>query len=108
LTVDRSWLSCRRVLIAAHRDNDDAGEVNAAFVSLLASCRLHGIEPWSYLRDLICLIPGLQQRRVLELAPASWRQTLACSDTQRLLDANIHRRVTLRPGCEALTIDAVC
>ena len=27
--------------------NDEAGEVNAAFVSLLASCQLHGIEPWS-------------------------------------------------------------
>ena len=38
--------------------NDDAGEVNAAFVSLLASCQLHGIEPWSYLRDLFCLMPG--------------------------------------------------
>ncbi|MEO8213648.1 MAG: transposase [Myxococcales bacterium] len=27
--------------------NDDAGEVNAAFVSLLASCKLHDIEPWT-------------------------------------------------------------
>ena len=88
--------------------NDEAGEVNAAFVSLLASCQLHGIEPSSYLRDLFCLIPSWPQRRVLELAPASWRQTLACSDTHRLLDANIYRRVTLRPGCETRTIDAVC
>jgi transposase len=87
--------------------NDDAGEVNAAFVSLLASCQLHGIEPWSYLRDLFCLIPSWPQRRVLELAPASWRQTLASSDTQRLLDANMYRRATLRPEFEAATIDAV-
>ena len=56
--------------------NDDAGAVNAAFVSLLASCQLHGIEPWSYLRDLLCLIPSWPQSRVLELAPACWRQTV--------------------------------
>jgi transposase len=78
--------------------NDDAGEVNTVFVSLLASCQLHGIEPWSYLRDLFCLIPSWPLRRVLELAPASWRQTLACSDTQQLLDVNIYRRASLGTG----------
>jgi transposase len=87
--------------------NDDAGEVNAAFVSLLASCQLHGIEPWSYLRDLFCLIPSWPQRRVLELAPASWRQTLESSDTQQLLDANMYRRATLWPEFEAAALDAV-
>jgi transposase len=78
--------------------NDDAGEVNAAFVSLLASCQLHAIEPWSYLRDVFCLIPGWPLRRVLELAPASWRQTAACSHTHQLLDANIYRRASLGTG----------
>ena len=51
--------------------NDDAGEVNAAFVSLLASCQMHGIEPWSYLRDLFCLMPSWPRSRVLELAPVN-------------------------------------
>jgi transposase len=50
--------------------NDDAGEVNATFVTLLASCQLHGIEPLGYLRDLLCLLPSWPARRVLELAPA--------------------------------------
>jgi transposase len=88
--------------------NDDAGEVNAAFVSLLASCRLHGIEPWTYLRDLFCLIPSWPHRRVVALAPASWRQTLARqSDTQQLLDTNVYRRASIAP-VEALPLaDAV-
>jgi transposase len=77
--------------------NDDAGEVNAVFVSLLASCQLHSIEPWSYLRDLFCLIPSWPQRRVLELSPASWRQTIAQPETQRRLDTNIYRRASLTP-----------
>ena len=56
--------------------NDDAAEVNATFVSLLASCQLHDIEPWAYLRDLFCLLPSWPARRVLELAPVNWKQTL--------------------------------
>jgi hypothetical protein len=34
---------------------------------------------------------------VLELAPASWRQTIAQPETQRRLDANIYRRASLTP-----------
>lgn len=75
--------------------SDDAGEVNAAFVSLLASCQLHEIEPWTYLRDLFCLLPSWPRRRVLELAPAQWKKTLEDQDTQQRLDANIFRRATL-------------
>jgi transposase len=74
---------------------DDAAEVNAAFVSLLASCQLHDIEPWAYLRDLFCLLPSWPIRRVLELAPLNWKQTLEDSDAQQRLDANIFRRATL-------------
>jgi transposase len=75
--------------------SDDAAEVNAAFVSLLASCQLHDIEPWSYLRDLFCLLPSWPVRRVLDLAPLNWKQTLENQDTQQQLDANIFRRATL-------------
>jgi hypothetical protein len=66
--------------------SDEAGEVNAAFVSLLASCLLHCIEPWAYLRDLLTLLPRRPPlSRVLELAPVSWRQTLDQEDAQRRL-----------------------
>lgn len=75
--------------------SDDAGQVNAAFVSLLASCQLHDIEPWAYLRDLFCLLPSWPIKRVLELAPLNWKQTLQKQDAQQSLDANIFRRATL-------------
>ncbi len=75
--------------------NDDAGQVNARFVSLLASCRMHGIEPYGYLRDLFCLLPTWPRNRVLELAPAYWNKTLQQQDTQQRLAANIFRRVSL-------------
>lgn len=76
--------------------NDEGGVVNATFVSLLASCRLHGVEPWAYLRDLLCLINDWPASRVLELAPVNWRKTLEQEDTQRRLDANVFRRISLQ------------
>jgi transposase len=75
--------------------SDDGAEVNAAFVSLLASCSLHGIEPLGYIRDLLCLLPRWPQHRVLELAPLHWRQTLEKREAQQALDANVFRRVAL-------------
>jgi transposase len=75
--------------------NDRAGETYASFLSLLASCRLHGIEPWAYLRDLFCLLPSWPAHRVLELAPLHWKQTLQHQDTQQRLAANLFRAVTL-------------
>jgi transposase len=76
--------------------SDDAGAVNAAFVSLLASCSLQKIEPFTYLRDLLCLLPRWPSHRVLELAPAYWRETLEKREAQEALDANVLRRVVLK------------
>jgi len=75
--------------------NDEAAEVNAAFVSLLASCRMHSVEPWAYLRDLFCLVPSWPARRVLELAPVNRRQTCQQQDTQQRLAANVYRLAVL-------------
>jgi transposase len=75
--------------------SDEAAEVNATFVSLLASCRLHEIEPWAYLRDLFCLLPSWPRSRVLELAPVNWQQTFEQLDTQQRLASNVFRQATL-------------
>lgn len=75
--------------------SEDGAKANTTFVTLLASCRLHKIEPWAYLRDLFCLLPSWPRARVLELAPAYWKQTLQQKDTQRRLAHNVFRQVTL-------------
>lgn len=77
--------------------SDDGAEANTTFVSLLASCQLHGLEPWGYLRDLFCLLPSWPHQRVLELAPVNWQQTLEQPDTQERLTANIFRQATFPP-----------
>ena len=56
---------------------------------------MHGIEPLGYLRDLLCLLPSWPKSRVLELAPAYWKQTLEQEQTQQRLAANVFRRASL-------------
>ena len=76
--------------------SDDGGEVNAVFVSLLASCSLHKIEPFAYMRDLLCLVPRWPSHRVLELAPAYWRETLEKREAQE--DPERQRPPSRRPA----------
>lgn len=76
--------------------SDDGAEANTIFVSLLASCRLHKVEPWSYLRDVLCLLStGWDTHRLLELAPVSWAKTIATDEVQGKLAANPYRALTL-------------
>jgi transposase len=75
--------------------SEDGATANTTFVTLLASCRLHDLEPLGYIRDLLCLLPSWPRHRVLDLAPAYWQQTLEQPETQQKLDANVFRRVTL-------------
>jgi hypothetical protein len=89
---------------------------SAVFVSLLASASMHRLEPFAYMRDLLCLLPSWPRHRVLELAPAYWRQTLEKGETQQTLDAHVLRRVVLglpggaahRPQSLQQTSAAVC
>ena len=82
----RNWLFC---------GSDDGAEVNTIFVSLLASCRMHQIEPLAYMRDLLCLLPSWPKHRVLELAPVNWKTTLERPEVQQTLAANVFRQVVL-------------
>lgn len=75
--------------------SDDGARANAIFTSLLATCGMHDIEPWSYLRDVLCLIPSWPTHRLLELAPVNWAASQARPEVRALLDANPFRRATI-------------
>jgi transposase len=101
LPMHNNWseLQLRRQVLGRRNwlfvGSDDAALVNTTFVSLLASCAMHGVEPWRYLRDLLCLLPSWPKSRVLELAPVNCKQTLEQQDTQQRLDANPFRTAIL-------------
>ena len=84
-----SELELRREVVGANNwlfcGSEDGAHWNTVAVSLIASCQLHGIEPWEYLRDVLTLLPSWPQTRVLELAPKFWNQTRQKPETQELL-----------------------
>jgi transposase len=75
--------------------SDDGARANAAFTSLLASARMHDIEPWAYLRDLLCLLPRWPKHRILELAPAYWKVALEDPRVRLHLDRDPFRNAEL-------------
>jgi hypothetical protein len=65
--------------------SDDTAEWTCTFVSLVASCQLHELDPEGYLRDLFRVLPVWPKNRMLELAPKFWRATRALLDPAQLV-----------------------
>jgi transposase len=57
--------------------SDDHAEAAANLFSLIASCKLHGLDPEAYLRDLFRILVHWPRDRYLELAPRYWAATRA-------------------------------
>jgi len=55
--------------------SDDHAESAGHLLSLIASARLHKLEPETYLRDLLRVLPHWPRDRFLELAPKFWART---------------------------------
>lgn len=71
----KAWLFC---------GSDDHAASAAALYSLIASARLHGLDPEEYLRCLIRLVPLWPENRRLELSPLFWKRTRARLDPLQL------------------------
>jgi hypothetical protein len=57
--------------------SDTHAEAAAAIFSVIASCRLHGLDPYQYLDEVLRLLPYWPRDRYLELSPKYWRTTRA-------------------------------
>jgi transposase len=66
--------------------SDEGALSNTTAVSLIASCKMHNVEPWAYLRDVFTLLPVWSSQDVLALAPARWKTTRELPATQKLFD----------------------
>jgi len=58
--------------------------MRAAIFSIIASCRLHSIDPQQYLDEVLRILPYWPRERYLELAPNNWRDTRAKLDHDEL------------------------
>ena len=59
--------------------SDRGGEAAATVLSLIESCKLNGIEPYAYLKDVLARIGGHRQDRLAELLPFNWKPLAAAT-----------------------------
>ena len=71
----KNWLFC---------GSDDHASAAANLFSLVASCKLHALDPEAYLADVIRVMPYWPRDRYLELAPKYWARTRARLDSTEL------------------------
>lgn len=57
--------------------SDTHAEAAAAIFSIIASCRLHRLDPFTYLDEILRILPYWPRDRYLELSPKHWRATRA-------------------------------
>lgn len=53
----------------------EAGERNAIFFTLIEACRSLGIDPQTYLREVLTRLPTLTNHQIKEVTPEAWAST---------------------------------
>jgi hypothetical protein len=88
LENNRSERALRRIAVGRKAwlfvGSDEHAESAGHIFSLIASARLHRLDPEGYLRDLFRVLAHWPKDRYLELAPKYWAQTRARLDTLEL------------------------
>jgi hypothetical protein len=64
--------------------SDDHAQAAGNLLTLIASARLHGLDPEAYLRDVFRVLPQWPGDRYIELAPKYWLATRARMDAAQL------------------------
>ena len=84
----RAERSLRKVVVGRKNwmfyGSDSHAQSAAAIFSLVASCRLHGIDPQQYLDEVMRLLPDWPKDRYLELSPKYWKVTRGNLDPAEL------------------------
>ena len=84
----RSERSLRKIVVGRKNwmfyGSDHHAESAAAIFSIIASCRMHSLDPQQYLDEVLRILPYWPRDRYLELAPNNWRATRPKLDPDEL------------------------
>lgn len=84
----RSERALRKIVVGRKNwmfyGSDVHAQAAAAIFSIIASCRIHRIEPWKYLDEVLRLLPCWPPHRYIELAPKNWGSTRARLDPSEI------------------------
>ncbi len=54
--------------------SEEAGQRSAVMYTLIENCRMHGMDPYAYLKDVLERLPTMTNQQVGELAPLNWKK----------------------------------
>jgi hypothetical protein len=54
--------------------SEEAGQRSAVIYTLIENCRMHGVEPYAYLKDVLQRLPSTTNQEVDQLTPLKWKQ----------------------------------
>ena len=57
----------------------EAGERSAIFFTLIEACRSRGIDPQTYLREVLTRLPTLTNRQIKDVTPEAWAKAQTAS-----------------------------
>lgn len=60
--------------------SDSGGKRAAIIYSLVATCKLHGIDPFAYFRDVLTRLPAHPLNQIQDLLPHNWKRAHATSE----------------------------
>ena len=49
-----------------------AGQRSAILYTIIESCRRRDVDPYAYLKDVLCRLPGMTNHQIPEVTPAAW------------------------------------
>jgi transposase len=55
--------------------SDNGGQTAAVLYSMVATCKQHGSEPFTYLRDVLSRLPPTPADQHADLLPAAWAKS---------------------------------
>ena len=55
--------------------SEEAGQRSAVMYTLIENCRLHGVEPYAYLKDVLERLPRCTNQDLDQLVPRNWKQS---------------------------------
>jgi transposase len=68
--------------------SDEGADRACVLYSLVASCKLHGVNPFDYLRDVLVRVGEHPARNVLALSPKGWKQAAKDLDAAKIARAS--------------------
>ena len=55
---------------------EEAGWRSAVIYSIIQSCKTHGVEPYTYLKDVLIRLPAMTNHQIPSITPKAWAKSL--------------------------------